>query len=192
MNSRSLVKRGQAVFQTAKLLSGSGGLQEHEDVKLLFGEVFRQHEDLFMGLLSNPKSLRQVLRLGPEKTSALMHANNLSYEGLEQFKRSMEQLLGVKLFACKKNVLAHDHQAVTYVTLANFEVTTLPLYATAKATAPSPRPAMRARDLVDLLGKVVVTTRAEQRDRGTPGTPGTPSTGAGPCSSSRVTRGAGQ
>ena len=56
VNSRSLVKRGQAVFQTAKLLSGSGGLQEHEDVKLLFGEVFRQHEDLFMGLLSNPKS----------------------------------------------------------------------------------------------------------------------------------------
>ena len=177
------------MFQTAKLLSGSGGMEEHKELKLLFGEMFRQQENLFLELLHNPKSLRQVLRLGPEKTSALMHSNNLSYEGLAQLKRTMEQVFGV--FG-KKNVLAHDHQAVTYVTLANFEVTTLPLYATAKATAPSPRPAMRARDLVDLLGKVVVTTRAEQRDRGTPGTPGTPSTGAGPCSSSRVTRGAGQ
>ena len=101
MNSPSLVKRGQAMFQTAKLLSGSGGLQELEEVKLLFGEVFRQHEDLFLGLLHNPKSLRQVLQLGPEKTSALMHANNLSYEGLGQLKRSMEQLFGVKLLPAR-------------------------------------------------------------------------------------------
>ena len=166
MNSPSLVKRGQAIFQTAKLLSGSGGLQEHEEVKLLFGEVFRQHRDMFLGLLSDPKSLREVLRLGPEKTSALMHANNLSYEGLEQLKRSMEQLFGVKLLAGKDNVLAHDRQAVKYITHENFEVTTLPLYATAKASAPTPRPAVRARDLVDLLGKVVEETRAEQRDKG--------------------------
>ena len=122
MNSPSLVKRGQAMFLTAKLLSGSGGLLELEEVKLLFGEVFRQHEDLFLGLLHNPKSLRQVLQLGAEKTSALMHANNLSYEGLGQLKRSMEQLFGVKLLASKDNVLAHDRQAVTYVTHENFEV----------------------------------------------------------------------
>ena len=165
MNSRSLTKRGQAVYQTAKLLSGFGGLQEHEDLKLLFGEVFRQHRDMFLNLLSNPKTLREVLRLGPEKTSALMHSNNLSYEGLEQLKRSMEQLFGVKLLACKDYVLAHDRQAVTYITRENFEVTTLDMYSTAKATAPAPRPAIRARNLVDLLRKLVEQTRAEQRDR---------------------------
>ena len=72
VNSPCLVKRGQAIFQTAKLLSSSGLQQESEEVKLLFGEVFRQHWDMFLGLLSNPKCLCQVLRLGSEKTSALM------------------------------------------------------------------------------------------------------------------------
>ena len=78
----------------------------------------------------------------------------------------MEHLFGVKLLASKDNVLAHDRQTVTYVTHENFEVTTLPQYATAKATSPSPRPAVGARDLVDLRGKLLVTTRAEQRERG--------------------------
>jgi hypothetical protein len=184
VNSPSLVKRGQAIFQTAKLLSGSRGLQEHEEVKLLFGEVFRQHRDMFLGLLSDPKCLRQVLRLGPEKTSALMHSNNLTYEGLEQLKRSMNQLFGVKLLAGRDNVLAHDRQAVKYITHENFEVTTLPLYATAKATAPTPRPAVRARDLVNLLGKVLAQSRRPGPSRGTgrtPGTLGTPCSGAVSC-----------
>jgi hypothetical protein len=169
-----VARRSRGLYGAAMLLSNCQEMNEFEvsdNLRLLFRELCRQHTELFASLLADKTVLQQLLKVGPEKSSALLHSNNMSYDGFEHFKRSLENIIGFQIFPCKSRILANDKKALVYVTEENFDVMKLNLFHTTNSTAPSPRAAIRAKDLPRLLGQLLSQTRAEQRGSTTTSNP---------------------
>ena len=171
VTSKNAAGRSLVVHDFAKLLSRGKGEDEEEaevGLQLLYRHLVRQNSAAFKELVtSNKKVLQKLLWLGPEKSSAFLHSNSLSYRAVEHLKRTLLDLLGIKIFPCLGNIVKQDKATVEFVTRENFNVMRLQLYKTDSSTVTSERGAIQVADIASYLGKVATKTLAQHKDGST-------------------------
>ena len=155
----------------AKLLAKGRGEDEEESeagIQLLYGHLVRQNPATFKELVtSNKKVLQKLLWLGPEESSAFLHSNALTYRSMEHLKRTLLDLLGIKIFPCLGSIVKQDKATVEFVNQENFNVFKLQLYRTASSPVTSECGAIQVADLASYLSKVATKTLSKQKDGST-------------------------
>ena len=155
-----MATRARILHEFAVQLSNCPNDEINDNIVLLFTKLVSQNPALFTSIISKNLALvKGLLRVSPEVASALLHTNNLTYNGFARLKRGMAELLGFKIFPCKYRILDYDIKSLEFMTEANFEVTKLDLYHTSSSSTPSPCGAIRARNLRDMLTMLVTRTR---------------------------------
>ena len=139
-----------------------------KEVEVLYTELVHQQSSSFTSLLTtHQRLLRSLLWQGPEQTSALQHTNSLSGRGMDTLRRSLNTLFGCQLLANKTSVVHHDKSSLYFVTEKNFDIWKEQLYATTSSAAPTPRGAIRVRDLASYILLLVHKLLEEQTDHST-------------------------